>query len=400
MAKNQIQTSNLRRSRAGYLDSHDTVAPVPPSPRNTRPFPTWVLFVALPVLFTVAYASQLMMAGAAKSWADALWQEFVYWSAWSLLSVLIFRFCRWLHHRTHTWPRYAFGLLAGAVVVAVLHPLFFQGARYGFAWLGWTLSFTAQAPAEFLPIFRKSFVGLFGASVVFYTGTVLAWHAATYYREGKDRHLKAVELESMLRKAQLQALRSQLNPHFLFNTLHSIAELVHENPPLAERMLLRLSELLRSVLHAPPTLELPLADELDFIKAYLEIEQMRLGDRLHVTWDIAPEAQSARVPSLILQPLVENAIQHGIAATREGGTLTIRARKNDHIVELQVSDDGPGLVTKANGPLPGVGLANTRDRLARLYGEQQQFELVDDHGVTVTLRLPYSAETESASHAG
>jgi len=351
------------------------------------------MFVALPAVFTIVYASQLMLAGNVRSWSQALWQELVYWSAWSLLSVLIFRLCRWLHGGPHTGRRYAWGLLAGAAGVVVLHPLLFQSIRFGTSWLGSLLSITTEAPGEFYPALRRSFVNLMGAGVVFYAGTVLAWHAAAYYREFKERHLKAVELESMLRQSQLQALRSQLNPHFLFNTLNSVAELVHENPLLAERMILRLAELLRSVLQSPASLDASLADEIDFIKGYLEIEQMRLGERLRVTWEIAPEALPARVPPLILQPLVENAVRHGIAASTHGGMLSIRAACLDGFLDLQVRDNGPGLPAAPNGHRAGVGLANTRSRLQRLYGARQQFELIDDHGVTVNLRIPLQTET-------
>ena len=156
-----------------------------------------------------------------------------------------------------------------------------------------------------------------------------------------------------LHQAQLEALRSQLNPHFLFNTLHSIAELVHSNPRLAEQLIVRLGELLRQVLQTSSRQELTLAEELDFIRGYVEIEQMRLGERLRVIWDIQPEALESRVPSLILQPLVENAIQHGIAASEGTGTLTIRARRVDGQLQVEVADTGPGLTPRASRQTPG-----------------------------------------------
>jgi two-component system LytT family sensor kinase len=343
------------------------------------------------MVFTIVYASQLMLAGSVNSWGKAIWQETIYWSAWSLLSLLIFWLCGWLHNGARTWTRYTLGLLAGAAAVIVLHPLLFQTLRWTAMWLTWKLGWTNDAPFEFNSTLRRSTVNLMGAGVVFYAGTVLAWHAAAYYRDLKERHLKAVELESMLRQAQLQALRSQLNPHFLFNTLHSIAELVHENPPLAERVLLRLADLLRKVLQSTTNLEIPLRDELEFIKGYLEIEQMRLGERLRITWEIAPDTLAARVPSLILQPLVENAIRHGIATSTQTGELTIRASCVDGALLLQVSDNGPGLApAAAASPRQGVGLANTRSRLQRLYGEQQRFELISSNGLTVNVSLPFA----------
>jgi sensor histidine kinase YesM len=209
----------------------------------------------------------------------------------------------------------------------------------------------------------------------------------TYYAELRDRQVKAMELESLLHQAQLQTLRSQLNPHFLFNTLHSIAELVHQDPVLAEQLILRLGELLRQVLRSPTEQEVALAEELDFIKGYVEIEQMRLGERLHVKWEIASEALSIKVPSLILQPLIENAILHGVAATTRPGVLTIRASCDDRYLRLQVRDTGPGLPQEGKAHT-GIGLSNTQTRLQRLYGPGQRFELLNDNGLIVNIQIP------------
>jgi len=229
-----------------------------------------------------------------------------------------------------------------------------------------------------------------GVNLPVYVGVVLAWHAATYYRELRDRQLKSSELESLLHRAQLQALRSQLNPHFLFNSLHSIAELVHENPQLAESLILRLGELLRQVLRSSTSPDVPLAEELDFVRGYVEIEQMRLGERLQVRWDVEAEALQERVPSLLLQPLVENAIQHGIAPLAAMGSLTIRAWREQGFLCLQVRDTGPGLSSESRGRGSGIGLTNTRARLEQIYGERQSFELVGDNGLVVNVRLPLS----------
>ena len=232
-----------------------------------------------------------------------------------------------------------------------------------------------------------------GVNLPVYAGFVLAWHAATYYREARDRQLKAAELESLLHQAQLEALRSQLNPHFLFNALHSIAELVHHGSEArrAARSCGWESCCGRccSRRHARKS---RWREELEFIRGYVEIEQMRLGERLRVTWDIEPEALSSRsVPSLILQPLVENAIQHGIAAARRARHAhASRARRDGRLPATSKSrDNGPGLARAARDTPQGIGLANTRARLQRLYGERQGFEL---HAAamdsSVSLRIP------------
>jgi signal transduction histidine kinase len=244
---------------------------------------------------------------------------------------------------------------------------------------------------------RATAVNLIGLTAVLYVGTVFAWFALTYYRDVKERKLKAAELESLLHQAQLEALRSQLHPHFLFNTLHSIAELVHENPPLAEQLILRLAELLRKVLRTPVQQEVPLTAEVEFSKSYLEIEQMRLGDRLSVEWSVTKEALAARVPSLVLQPLIETAIQHGIGALVRPGRLSIQARRDDGFLHLQVRDTGPGLQPENASSGGGIGLANTRNRLERLYGDRHRFDLVNDNGLVVNVRIPFVASGDAAT---
>jgi sensor histidine kinase YesM len=152
-------------------------------------------------------------------------------------------------------------------------------------------------------------------------------------------------------------------------------------------LLLRLGELLRQVLRSSTEQEVALAEELDFIKGYVEIEQMRLGERLQVKWEIAPEALAVKVPSLILQPLIENAILHGVAATARPGVLAIRAGCDDRYLHLQVRDTGPGLPQGGKARV-GIGLSNTQARLRRLYGAGQRFELLNDNGLVVDIRIP------------
>jgi sensor histidine kinase YesM len=194
----------------------------------------------------------------------------------------------------------------------------------------------------------------------------------------------------MLQRAQLEALRSQLIPHFLFNTLHSIAELIHENPRHAEQMVLQLGELLRKSLKTQ-ALEVPLAEELEFIRSYLAIEQTRLGERLELRWKIDPAVLGARVPSLILQPIVENAVRHGIAASPRGGRLEIAAARIDDQLRLEVRDNGPGFKPDDDATRSGIGLSNTRARLERLYGDRAGFTLTHDGGVVASLALPWQA---------
>jgi hypothetical protein len=342
------------------------------------------------VLFTVVWASQLYVGGHVKPWSKAFGQEAVYWLSWGIVSPLVFWFCRWLQHGRRVWSRYVAGLLLGAIAVALIQPALLNSIAFAESWLEWRLSISQTQPASFLATVHLTAIKTAGGSLTIYAAIVLAWHALTYYREARDRQVKSLELESLLHQARLDALRSQLNPHFLFNTLHSIAEFVHENPKLAEQLILRLGGLLRKVLASSTQPETALADEVEFVKSYVEIEQMRLGDRLQVQWAIAPDSLRALVPSMILQPLVENAIQHGIAPLKRPGKLWINTHCENGFLHLQVRDSGPGLNQTGKRDGVGIGLSNTEARLQRLYGDQQRFELRNNDGLEVNVRLPFS----------
>jgi two-component system, LytTR family, sensor kinase len=358
--------------------------------------PRWLCFVGLWLLLAFVFASQLFWAGYVTPWSKAFSQEVVYWLSWGILTPVIFRMCRRLHAGGQGWRRYVLGLALGALVASVVQPIISESIGLVQSGLSWLLSVRQDHPPQSTQGLHITVIRNAGINLPVYVGIVLAWHAATYYRELRDRQLKSSELESLLHQAQLQALRSQLNPHFLFNTLHSIAELVHANPKLAESLILRLGELLRQVLRSATLPDVPLGEEIDFVRGYVEIEQMRLGERLQVSWDVEPEALEARVPSLILQPLVENAIQHGIAPLAATGSLTVRAWREQGFVHLQVRDTGPGLSSDSRERGPGIGLSNTRARLERLYGGRHRFELIGDHGLVVNVCIPLLAAASSA----
>lgn len=344
-------------------------------------------YVALPTLFSLVGGIESLLNGASINWSVALQREAVYWTSWVLLMPPIFWLCRRLHEGPRRWIRYGLGLTIGAGVTVVLLPLFYQSIRTGPWAIAWKLAWVQNPPPAFWPEYRGLFMHFITASVVIFAYTVIAWHAVTNYREARETRLESAELSALLQQAQLQALRSQLNPHFLFNTLHSIAELIHENPRQAEQMLLQLGELLRKSLKTQ-SLEVPLSEEIDFIRSYLAIEQMRLGDRLEVIWHVDANVVGARVPSLILQPIVENAVQHGIAASSQKGRLEISASRTGDQLRLEVRDNGPGLKEGATGS--GIGIGHTRARLLRLYGTRASFELINDHGLVASMQLPWS----------
>jgi LytS/YehU family sensor histidine kinase len=228
------------------------------------------------------------------------------------------------------------------------------------------------------------------AGFLYYWVIAAVWWVVEFQRLYRAERLQAVKLEASFSAARLDALRSQLQPHFLFNTLNAIAVLTVDAPADAKQMVLRLSELLRRSIGAGDRHEVPLAEELGVLDAYLGIQRARFRDRLRVRIDVGPDVRTALVPTLILQPLVENAIRHGLEDVETGGEVVVTARRESDELVLTVRDDGRGLSDDGREP-EGIGLANTRERLLRLYGERHRFELrsTPGAGVTVEIAIPF-----------
>src|SRR5438552_3309388 len=224
---------------------------------------------------------------------------------------------------------------------------------------------------------------------------IIAVHALVYYQNFRASELAQSSLKARLAQAQLKALKMQLHPHFLFNTLHSISSLVLEDPPKANSMIARLGDFLRLTLENSDQQLVSLQEETEFLRCYLEIEQVRFGDRLTVTFELDPQTLSAQVPHLILQPVVENAIQHAIAPRATRGHINIEAKRLNSLLRLEVSDNGPGIDSNANLPWKqGVGLTNVRTRLQQIYGPDFRFELMNTKGggVTAFMEIPFERE--------
>ena len=227
---------------------------------------------------------------------------------------------------------------------------------------------------------------------------VFLHYAVDYYRRYQRGLVEASDLNAQLAHAQLQALKMQLHPHFLFNTLHAISELIHEDPHAAEQMVIGLSQLLRLSLDTSSMVETPLQQELRFIQLYLDIEKMRFDDRLQISMDIDPEVRDAMVPSLILQPLLENAIKHGISKRPGQGQVSVCAHKDNDFLVISVRDNGAGYEMNHDSGLPqreGIGLSTTRARLQKLYGSKQSFHFVKraETGAEASIRLPLRIES-------
>ena len=294
---------------------------------------------------------------------------------WALETVVIFSLAR---HIPLERRRLALGIsvhLLAAVVVSAAR------VAYMIKLLG---------PRPFAPFFW----GNSSTNFVYYALLLGIAHAVMYYERYRESERTAERLTAGLTEARLQALKMQLQPHFLFNTLNAISALIPAEAQPARRMVARLGDLLRIALEHEETQEVTLREELAFLEPYLEIEQARLQERLNITLHIAPDTLDARVPHLILQPLVENAIRHGIAPRIGPGRVEISAtraadRKSLH---LEVRDDGPGMERDNNTrSRKGVGLANVRSRLEQLYGNEQHFAISNhsEGGVAAKVTLPF-----------
>jgi two-component system LytT family sensor kinase len=338
-------------------------------------------------LVGLAFASQLYLSnsllGRPITWSEAISAPLEDWYVYGILSLPVV----WLARRypPELGPRWK---------AAALH----LGAALAFSFayvalrsvVGQVDSRIVGETATFGEIFNPLLVRTFPFNLLIYGVIVAASHALDYYRKYHERTVQALELEKHLTEARLQALLHQLKPHFLFNTLNGIASLMHSDVEAADRMLVRLGELLRITMSHTGAPQTSLRDELAFLERYLEIEQIRFRNRLEVSIVVDDEAIRAQVPSLILQPIVENAVRHGIEPQARPGRIELRGAREDGRLVLTVADNGAGL--PAGGPKrEGIGLANTRARLAELYGRDHHFELVNGAagGLCVRIIIPY-----------
>ena len=314
-----------------------------------------------------------------------------YWYTWALLAPFMLWMARRFRFDRDGWARSALAHVAGVLVATLAHAMVSVTARvYVMQWL-------ADREVEWWLVVRERFFLYFDWEMMTYWAVIALSHALDYRRESQERAVTAAQLQTRLAEAQLQALQRQLHPHFLFNTLHTISALMHRNIDAADAMLARLSDLLRMTLDQLGTQVVRLKDELDFVEKYLEIEHTRFGDRLRVRIDAEPQTLDASVPNFILQPLVENALRHGIGPKVGGGTVEVIARRVGDRLLLVVRDDGRGVPPeKLNAFNTGVGLGNTRSRLEHMYGSSHRFEFEAPPagGLEVTIELPFVVESE------
>jgi two-component system LytT family sensor kinase len=366
-------------------------------PRRWRFSSFWWLVAAFWLFIALASALEMSLLQSADI-GQALVNALVRLVPWTFLTPLIVWTCSAYTLERSTWKR---SLWAHLAVCALSF-----GIVGVFAYLSPpSPSLARPDPAALRRLNRESretaFVVLrrITYQMPIFWGLVGVAHALRFYERTTARERREAELEARLAQARLQALRMQLNPHFLFNTLNSIASLVHEQPQ-AEEMIEALSDLLRLTLNASDRQEVSLREELRFLERYLLIEQIRFGERLRVEKQIDAAALDAQVPILILQPLVENAIKHGIESQITSGAIQLTAERAGETLLLRVKDNGRGLASSAKGLLKeGVGLSNTRSRLKELYGGRASLDLKPGKagGFSAEIRMPWRVSLSAAA---
>ena|SRR5687768_13170309 len=342
-----------------------------------------------------AYVSERVRGlppGMAHGWDAALIGNMPWWLFWAALTPVVFRLAARFRLDQPRWGRaVALHLVAGTLVslvhLVITAVLYYYTITHG------------RIPSAFIQV-RNIVDAYLVVDIMTYCAVVGAWYMLDFARRTREREVtalrleaRAASLESQMTEARLDALRMELNPHFLFNALNAVAGLVRRgDTPAAVTMLARLGDLLRLTLERQLSHEVPLARELELLDLYLEIERARFPDRLTVAIDVPPHVRAALVPTFILQPIVENAIRHGIAPFSAPGTVRIRASRDGDQLTLEVADTGPGF--RQTRPGSGVGLANTRARLGQLYNGTASLATgnAGDSGAVVTARLPWRSE--------
>src|ERR1051326_4105243 len=338
----------------------------------------------------ISYAAALGENNKEFGFVSALRLNLVQFYLWAILSPLVFRFSRRFPIELRPLNvRNLFLYFPALISFASIH----QVLQLAVLWS--IIPRWRQKYPALMDCYRAYFAFGFYIDLIIALLIVIAVHALLYYQNFRASELAQSSLKTQLAEAQLRALKMQLHPHFLFNTLHSISSLVSEDPPKANSMIARLGDFLRLTLDHSDQQLVTLREETEFVRCYLEIEQVRFGDRLTVEYKIDPATLSAEVPHLILQPIVENAIQHAIAPHAAPGRIEVAATRENRSLRLEVKDNGPGMATaRSNTADHHVGLSNVRARLEGLYGNDFSLEMTNGavQGLIVTVHLPFRSD--------
>jgi two-component system LytT family sensor kinase len=359
----------------------------------------WILipcaWTIVGLLFTVQEIAVAKVHGGHVNWVFVGTIELVYWNVWAAYTPLVIHLAK---RFPLTGPRFVSHIAIHTIASVMMAPLasvteFFLSSGL----LRLIFRITDPGAPRPVPTFTGSVVSMSLTGVLTYWLVVGLYQSIHFYQAAMERQTRAAQLEMQLSHAELENLKSQLHPHFLFNSLHTIGVLMQEDVDAASHLLVSLGDLLRMALERREN-EITLQSELEFVSKYLEIEQTRFHDRLKVHMDVPPDLLGVYVPSLALQPLVENAIKHGISVDSAAGRLEIAAQRNNGRVSLRVRDDGPGLAPGSR-PRFGVGLTNVQSRLKQLYGEESSLELTrgDGRGCEAIITIPLRSSHEDPS---
>jgi two-component system, LytTR family, sensor kinase len=379
------------------LDLHGAGTDVPAvaPPRYGLHWSIVFMAATMLALFSSLLAWQFTVsAGHSSNWRTVVILNTSYWYLWALFTPAIIWLSQHFRFERQGLWRALLVHLPSVLVFSLTHIAAISCVQWWFA--------RAQGRGFNLGSeIRRSALLNFDWEMMTYWTIVGLSHAVLYYRESRDRALRTSQLETRLVEAQLKTLQQQLHPHFLFNTLHAISALMHRDVEAADRTLMRLSDLLRLTLENIGQHEIPLQAELDFLAKYLQIEQTRFADRLIVRFDVQPETLDTFVPNLVLQPLVENAIKHGVAKKSEPGHIDISARRDGDKLHMEVRDDGVGLSEDALTALQkGIGVSTTRARLQHLFGADYRFEFHRQmSGLVVVIAVPWRTEARDDTHS-
>jgi signal transduction histidine kinase len=369
-----------------------------PSPPSVERFALkrveYLLIVAFWTFFALLWSANALLSTSGRAIplfpAAPVVLAFVAAAIWAILTPPLFHVAgRFSIDRDHRGAR-MLALLVIAVLVA-----FFVDALL--AYLRYDVFFERPAGRGPPPGFVQRLGRLWFINQLIIVGAILAaGFARHYFHRYQARREEAILLQAQLADARLAMLRSQLDPHFLFNTLHAVSALVERDPRGVRRMIARLSELLRSTLEGGGEQEVPLREELRFLDGYLDIMRVRFQGRLTIGMQVEPGLDEALVPNLVLQPLVENAIRHGTAKSDAEGHIAIAARRDGTAIVLAVEDNGPAALATAGQIVEGIGLRNTRERLTQLYGAAQHLILEPraGGGMRAEVRLPFHTRAD------
>jgi two-component system, LytTR family, sensor kinase len=359
----------------------------------------WILILCawtiVGLLFTVREIVVASVHGGHVNWVIVGVIELVYWNVWAACTPLVVALAK---RFPLTGQKFASHIAIHTVTSFMMAPLGSVTAYFlSRGLLGLLFRMTDPGALRLLSTFTVSVLSMSFTGILTYWLVVGLYQSIHFYQAAMERQTRAAQLETQLSHAELENLKSQLHPHFLFNSLHSIGVLMQEDVDAASHLLVCLGDLLRMALERREN-EITLQSELEFVGKYLEIEQTRFHDRLKVHMDVPPDLLGVYVPSLALQPLVENAIKHGISVDSVAGRLEIAAQRHNGRIWLCVRDDGPG-------PAPGsrlrfgVGLTNVQSRLKQLYGDESSLELTggDGRGCEAIITIPLRSSNEDAS---